>query len=234
LRNRIGDPARLAMLQITERKIIGLAPNNLAQLREEFADRHCIVLPKLFTPALLKEILQQVEVARFYSNRHLDHRQREFASDLTVRENELALHLIHFLLNNPELFQIIQRITDCQEIGCFGGRIYRSLPGEVHQLDWHEDTDTRGRLLGISINLSAGHYAGGLFQLREKESRRIVCEVGSGSPGDAHVFRISPQLQHRVTGVEGEVARTTAAGWFLSAPDRGTVLRGLASSNGGA
>jgi hypothetical protein len=70
--------------------------------------------------------------------------------------------------------------------------------------------------------------------LRERDSRRIVCEVGSGSPGDAHVFRISPQMQHRVTRVEGKVPRTTAAGWFLSAPDHRTVLRGLASSNGGA
>jgi len=176
-------------------------------------------------------ILLQIESAQFYRNSHRDHLAQEFAWDLTIRENELALHQIHFLLNNPRVFRAIQEITSCPKIGCFGGRIYRSLPNKEHRLDWHDDTDRSERLLGISINLSTERYAGGIFQLRQKESERIVCEVGSGNPGDTHVFRFSFQLQHRVTRVEGEAARTSAAGWFLSAPDCRTALKNLSCSN---
>jgi hypothetical protein len=207
--------------------VITIATDQIARLRSEFVQRHCVTLPQLFASGVVRMILQKLESAQFYRNSHRDHRAQEFAWDLTLRENEMALHLIHFLLNNPRVFSVIQEITGCPEIGSFGGRIYRSLPNKEHRLEWHDDADRVERLLGISINLSTERYAGGIFQLRQKESGRIVCEVGSGNPGDANVFSISPQLQHRVTRVEGESARTSAAGWFLSAPDCRTALKNL-------
>ncbi len=222
---------RHIMIQITQSRVIIIAADHFSRLRSEFAQRHCVVLPQLFAPGLVRMILQQIESAQFYCNSHRDHLAREFAWDLTVRESEMALHLIHFVLNNPRVFSAVQEITGCPKIGSFGGRIYRSLPNKKHRLDWHDDTDRSERLLGISINLSTERYAGGIFQLRQKESERMFCEVGSGNLGDTHVFRISPQLQHRVTRVEGEVARTSAAGWFLSAPDCRTALRNLSCAN---
>ena len=218
------------MIQITQRGVTTIAADQFARLRSEFTDTHCVVLPQLFSSALVRRVLQQLESAQFYPNSHQDHRAQEFAWDLTVRENEMALHLIHFLLNNPKVFSAIQEITGCPEIGSFGGRIYRSLPNQQHRLDWHDDTDRKRRMLGISINLSPECYSGGIFQLRRKESRQIVCEVGCGNLGDTHLFRISPQLQHRVTRVEGEKARTSAAGWFLSEPDYQTALKNLSRS----
>jgi hypothetical protein len=215
------------MIQITQRSVITIAAAQIARLRREFDEKHCVILPQLFSSGLIGTILQKIESAQFYRNRHRDRRGREFAWDLTVRENEMALHVIHFLLNNQEVFSSIQKITTDQEIGSYAGRIYRTLPHQGHRLDWHDDAEHSERMLGISVNLSSEHYAGGLFQLREKQSERVLCEVGSGNLGDAHVFRISPQLQHRVTQVEGEQARTSAAGWFLSEPDHLTALKNL-------
>jgi hypothetical protein len=217
------------MIQITQSKAMVADEAQLEQLRCEFARRHCVVLPQFLTASLLERVLEKIEAAQFYSNSHRDGRKQEFGWDLTIRENEMALHLIYFLLNSCSLFQIFQRITDCSAIGSFGGRIYRSLPGDW--LNWHDDTDVSERVLGISINLSPERYAGGLFQLRERESEQIIWEAGSGNLGDAHLFRISRRLQHRVTRVEGNIPRITAAGWFLSAPDCLTVLKSLAASD---
>ena len=120
-----------------------MAADQFARLRREFGHRHCIILPQLFSSGLVRMILQQIESAQFYRNSHRDHLAQEFAWDLTIRENEMALHLIHFLLNNPRVFRAIQEITGCPEIGSFGGRIYRSLPNNEHRLDWHDDRPRR-------------------------------------------------------------------------------------------
>lgn len=214
------------MLQVTRKLLIQPDSEEVAEMSKEFAERHCIVLPQLIEGNLLWSILERLGTAAFYHNTHADHRRQEFAKDLTVRENEMALQMVHFLLNNPMLFQIVHRIASCRPIAGFGGRIYCSLPNEEHHLEWHDDTDAGERLVGISINLSSEPYSGGVFQLREKRRRTIFREVGSGNPGDAHIFRITPELQHRVTRVEGTAARTAAAGWFLSESGFLTTIKG--------
>ena len=220
-----------SMIQINQSGSTTIAANQLLRLRSEFEERHCVILPQLFAPGLVKTLLRQIESAQFYRNSHLDHRAREFAWDLTIQHDEMPLHLIHFVLNNPRFLYTIQELTGCPPIGSFGGRIYRNLPNNGHRLEWHDDTDDRERLLGISINLSSERYDGGVFQLRRKGSEGIVCEVAGGEPGDTHVFQISPGLQHRVTRVTGEAARTAAAGWFVSSPDYRTALNSLISPN---
>jgi len=220
------------MLQISQHQITLPAENELARLKEDFSRQHCVVLVQLLGPALLDLILKKVESAEFYSQSHKDHRRQEFGSDLTLRENEAALHLIHFALNHPMVLGSMQEITGCTSIASFAGRIYRNLPRANHQLNWHNDTDQPERVLGFSINLSQRPYQGGAFQLREESSGRICCEVNSRNPGDAHLFLISPALAHRVTALAGDAGRTSAAGWFLSAPDRATVLRKLANGVG--
>jgi len=218
------------LVQLTQVDLVGADARELAGMQECFETGHSVVLPQLLSEPLLERLIEAVERAEFYQNPHHDERQQRFGLDLTVRENEVALHLIHFLLNNRKLFRVIENITGCRSIGSFAGRIYRNLPGEDHQLDWHDDTDRPERIVGISINLSGRQCRGGIFQLRETATRRIVSEVPSNRAGDAHLFRISSGLQHRVTRVEGEVARTSAAGWFLSEPDRATALRMLTRS----
>jgi hypothetical protein len=37
--------------------------------------------------------------------------------------------------------------------------------------------------------------------------------------GDAVVFRIGPEFEHRICPVEGDVFRTAFAGWFYATPD---------------
>lgn len=216
------------MIQITRSGIFVDEAESISQLKESFAKQHCVVLPRLLEQTLLARIIKQLETAKFYANVHRDYDRQEFATDLTIRENELALHQIHLLLNNKKLFEIIQQITDCKmRIASFGGRIYRNQPNANHQLEWHDDTEMSERLIGISINLSAERFDGGVFQLRDRETKKILTEVACGNAGDAHIFRISQALQHRVTKVEGKGARTAAAGWFNSYPDIETTIKSL-------
>jgi hypothetical protein len=70
----------------------------------------------------------------------------------------------------------------------------------------------------MSINLSPTSFSGGTFELRERESKRLVYRHGNTGCGDALIFRLSLDLEHRVTDVIGNAAKTAFAGWFRSQP----------------
>jgi len=129
-----------------------------------------------------------------------------------------------FLVNDKKLFQIIQTVTRCDQIGCFQGRVYRLNPGGGHHDSWHNDIG-EDRLVGMSINLSSDVYSGGRLQIRDQASGEIVCEAPNAGIGDAVIFRLSRRLQHRITDVEGTASKTAFAGWFRAQPDFLSLLR---------
>lgn len=135
-----------------------------------------------------------------------------------------ASHLLHFLTHDPRLFEVIQQITGCGRIGCFDGRVYRMVPGSQHYDSWHSDM-VEHRMIGMSINLSPAVYSGGVFQIRDVDTRQIIHEVANTGLADGILFRLSPQLQHRITDVDGSVPKTAFAGWFQSEPDFYADLR---------
>ncbi|HVQ40024.1 MAG TPA: 2OG-Fe(II) oxygenase, partial [Pyrinomonadaceae bacterium] len=149
------------------------------------------------------------------------------------------------LLNNPELFKVVEQITGCGHIGCLRGRIYRIVPGTSHHDEpdhyqtpyeiltgWH--TDLNGtRLLALSINLNTEPYEGGQLTIREAATLRILSEVTNPVFGDAVLFRIDERLEHRVADVQGNVPKIAFSGWFESEPDyRALLAKGIARSLG--
>jgi hypothetical protein len=84
--------------------------------------------------------------------------------------------------------------------------------------DWHDDV-SEDRMVALSINLSKEIYSGGILQIREWESQRIIQEAANVGFGDGILFRLADSLEHRVTDVEGRVPKTAFAGWFRSQPD---------------
>jgi hypothetical protein len=87
------------------------------------------------------------------------------------------------------------------------------------------------RLVALSVNLNTAPYEGGVLSIREAATERILCELTNSGFGDAILFRIDERLQHRVSDVEGTVAKTALAGWFESAPDYRTLLMGGRSTS---
>ena len=206
------------MITITKKGLIGGENSVIDELKHEFAQKQCAVLPRLIEDELLERIISNINAASFYENQHVGAGNVIFASDLSIQTKNIALHQVQFLFNNPALFRLIEAITGCSEIRGFSARIYRNMPGTAHFLDWHDDTSERSRLIGLSVNLSKEKYDGGIFQIREKGHTDNLREVGCVNPGDAHIFKVSPKLEHCVTTVNGSVPRTAGAGWFTSDP----------------
>ncbi len=205
------------MIQLTRCGLVfSGGAEDLKNLRMDFDQQHCVRLPQILGPDMLQLVQAQIDRGAFLERvYHASGTPTPVALSL---KGDPAYALLHFLVNDVRLFQIVQQISGCGPIGCLRGEVYRMVPGYGHLDSWHNDLSDN-RMLTMAINLSTEIYCGGLLQIRETESGRIVYEVANTGFGDGILFRIGPHLEHRVTSVEGTAARTAFAGWFLPEPD---------------
>ena len=188
------------------------SPAQLEDLRQEFAERNCVVLPGLVAPGVLEWVQDELERATF------DARDYDgLAGELTLDEGTPLVARLLFLLNDPVLHHAIGEISETGPIVRFDARIYRRLPVAEHYDNWHDDLQGARRVATMSVNLGSEPYRGGELLLRRKGSTELLATMHNTRPGDALLFRIDPALEHRVTSVSDGV-KTALAGWFGSAP----------------
>jgi hypothetical protein len=197
--------------------------DDVAALRDTFDRQHCVKLTGFIEPRLLQQIHRLVAAATFAEFVH-----EGIASELQMSAG-VCTGVLDFLVNDPRLFAFIQAVTACAPIRAFIGRVYRRCPGTDHHDSWHDDLG-RQRMIGMSVNLSAGAYEGGTFEIRRFNAARLIASVPNVGCGDAILFRIADGLEHQVTAVRGAVPKTAFAGWFVGQrtgepPDRAAGAR---------
>ena len=183
-----------------------------ASMREEFKLRNCLLLPDFLEPDLLRMVQRNIEQGRFLRKIH----PKGIGSEQKMRLNR-ASSLLDFLLNDVHVFNAIRSLTGCGPIGCFTGRVYRMVSEERHSLDWHNDM-MQNRMLALSLNLSEDVYRGGVLQIRDAQSQQTIHEIANTGFGDAIIFRIAPNLEHRLTDLEDGMVKIAYSGWFRSKP----------------
>jgi 2OG-Fe(II) oxygenase superfamily len=206
------------VIQMTRR---GAVSNDadLAALRHAFAQQQCARLNGFLEPALVDEIRIQIERGEFREFAH-----GSLATELRL-ETGICTGLLHFLTNEPQLFRLVESVSGCTGIRSFAGRVYRRFPGGRHYDNWHGDVADARRLIGMSVNLSTDVYEGGVFEIREVETERLLASLPNTGFGDAILFRLSDSLEHRVSDVRGAFPKTAFAGWFFADLDFDNVLR---------
>ena len=196
------------MIQLTRTGLTTDA-SQVAALRAEFDAVHCACIPHLLEPSLLTFVQRRLEQGRWQTRIHKDVAEEYTLHDLP------ALNLLHFIANLPDFRNLVQEITGCGPLRRFKGRIYRMTAAAGHYDHWHDD-NFNNRLVGMSLNLSPRPFRGGVFQLRERESERMLAEIANTGPGSALIFRIADHLQHRISDMEGDEPKSAFAGWFRS------------------
>lgn len=210
------------MIQLTHTGLT-IDLQEIAALRAEFSTVHCVQLPQLLAPSLLSFVQQRLERGRWETKIYPDVAEEYSLDDLP------ALNLLHFLANLPDFRNLMEEITGCTPLSGFEGRIYRMTAAAGHYDHWHDDT-IGPRLVGMSLNLSPRAFRGGLFQLRQYESPRMLAQIANTGPGSVLIFRIAEYLQHRISDMEGDEPKTAFAGWFRpDLPDFFEKLRAKAS-----
>ena len=207
-------PRRAAeLIQLTRRGVVFTGTQkDLDLLREKYDRDHYVILPQLFEPRLLEEIMSRVDAAQF-----LPKVDGEIAHELCMNDT-VTEAMMMFFPNNPDFLRLVERITGVPRLGEFIGRVYRMTSSDGHYDSWHDDIYSQ-RAVTMSVNLSRQIYAGGVLQLKLQDSGEIIQEVHNTGFGDALLFRISSQLKHRVQGVTGDIPKTAFAGWFHEGED---------------
>jgi hypothetical protein len=190
--------------------------DEIGRAKDEFAERHCALLEGVIEGELIEQMLRDIERGDFHIERH------DVGVEEKMRSHGLVSALV-FFANDPQVLASIAEITGCGRIGCFDGRVYRLAAARGHLDSWHNDLMDH-RMVAMSVNLTPEPYEGGVLQIRDRRTGEILHEAKNAGIGDALVFRLAPELQHRVTPVEGNVARTAFAGWFKSEPNFLDVL----------
>jgi hypothetical protein len=209
LRHFLGGPGRGPIGSGAERPRSLAAPflPGVAHLRDEFATRQTVALRRFLHGDRLSRVLAEIRDATWEPKRD------EIANELVIVEKS-APALLHFLMHDPEVFGLIRGITGCPPIGRFAGRTYRMEPNVGHRDDWHNDL-VDGRTAAISINLSEQGFEGGRLELRDAKTGVVRANAPRLELGDALVLRLSRDLDHRVTEVVGQTAKTAFAGFFF-------------------
>ena len=203
------------MIQLTQTAVLS-DPEDISRLTAEFAATGCARMPGFLAPPILKYLLAWLDEAQFEERNETGHGE-VFGTTLFVPETDRSWFLLQFIMNKAALFDVACRITGCPKIANFIGRLHRTTAAAHQHIDWHHDA-VEARTLGICINLSTEEYTGGVLQIRDPK-RQVRAEVGRAAPGDAFLFRIDADWQHRLTRVESG-RRTVGVGWFRTSPER--------------
>lgn len=189
-----------------------VGPATVARLRNECHSRHYLLIPHFVHPTLLSLIQESVEHTGFDKVEH-----GGFGHDLRMKQTSASSSL-NFLLNDRHLLSAIEQIFGCGRIGSFTGAVRRAIPGPGNALGWHND-NVGNRIVAITINLGVAPYEGGRLQIRNARSKRVIADVSNTGPGNAVIFPVSAEFEHRNSPVTGTVAKTAFSGWFCNRPN---------------
>jgi hypothetical protein len=187
----------------------------LGRLQAQFAETGCAMLPGFLPDPLLDPLLKLLKTTTFVPKDEV-HEGTVFGNVFIAPQTETVGAALHLILNECDLFQMVERTAGCAALVNFTGRIHRTSAGTEQGIDWHNDA-IQHRSVGLNINLGTEEFTGGLFQIRGPDLK-MRAELKHSKPGDAFLFRIDRGWQHRLTQVESG-QRTVAVGWFRTEPD---------------
>lgn len=192
--------------------VVSATDADIERLREQFEREHVIRFRGLLDAEHVALVQRYLDEGDFAPREHPG-----IGTELCLRDGR-AVRLLFFFANDPDLWDVIQRVTGCARIGCFTGRVYRIDPAGGDYDTWHTDA-RQTRMIGMSLNLGRAPYQGGCFQLRDRATRAMLGEAPNVTPGDAIVFRIDDALEHWITPLAGTAPKIAFAGWFRTEPD---------------
>lgn len=201
------------VLQLTSRGAVATPSAAVATaLRDAFHAQRCVRLRSFIEPRLLSQIQAQIDGAAFVDRAH-----GTISTELCMERNA-CLGLLNFLVNDPAVFRFVEQVTGRQGLRFFVGRVYRMLAARGHYDSWHADLHADHQV-GMSVNLGTEPFDGGVFEIRRADTAEPLAALANVGAGDAILFSIAEELEHRVTPMRGAVAKTALAGWFGATRD---------------
>ena len=188
-------------------------------LQEEMRTTHCILLKNFLAPSLISLVRPLLMTNRFFPFEH-GPQGRVHAREMRLEAPDPLARLFTFCLNSTRFHRAVGDLAGFgEDIRYFAARCYKMFPDSDDFQSWHDDCKGGIRLLGMSINLNTEPVQGGEFRIRNRSGSRKVHRTIKSHFGDAHLFRIDKNLEHRVFPPTGTVPKFCCGGWFVSRRD---------------
>jgi hypothetical protein len=162
--------------------------------RRHFDDHHWIALPRLIDGDLLTHVQDVNAPARFVEVRH--DAVTPPSVDMTMEPDTVSA-LLELLCNDAAIPRSIETLTGCASLVRFSGCLYRLMPEAGHQHNRYKDV-AHDRRVAMRINLGPATYEGGVLEIRELTTGRVIERVFDTGPGDAILFRIDALRRGRL------------------------------------
>jgi hypothetical protein len=175
----------------------------------EFSKHRAIACAGAIEPDLLATLM------RFCRDGHFEPDEVAGLGHREVEKPQRAGGTISLALKRVVLIDWIERATGCGPLETVEGRVVRARANNHDQLLWHDDLDDPKRRLAITINLGEHAYEGGLFELREKRTEKLLASHLHLEPGTALIFDVAYDIEHRVLPVTSGGPRCVYTGWFF-------------------
>ena len=184
--------------------------NDIAAIAEQLHDKAAIMLPEIIAPDLARQLAKMLEPG--FSNQTLPD---QYGRRLVEKEPKLASRFLQLLLNRPDIVGWMSQITQCPQLRQGDGEV-AEFRGKEDYLPWHDDLHEEARRFAFVIDLSTSPYEGGEFELRLKNSRRVITRSKYTEFGNATLFKINPHLEHQVRPVTSGVRRVYATSFAVT------------------
>ncbi|MEO8374513.1 MAG: 2OG-Fe(II) oxygenase [Sphingomonas bacterium] len=173
-----------------------------------FSQHRAIACTHAIEPDLLASLMRLCREGHFEPN------EVGGLGDREVESPQRAGRTLTHVLKRTDLMGWIELATGCGQLEAVEGRVVRARANNHDQLLWHDDLDDPQRRLAITINLSEHRYEGGLFELREKRTEKLLAAHHHLEPGTALIFDVGYDIEHRVLPVTSGGPRCVYTGWF--------------------
>ncbi len=186
--------------------------SSISELTKSFEANRAIQFGGLINDGLLHELRIMIEQAPFRPQGH-----GHLGEDDNLAFTPL-LAILKFILTDASVLRKVERIVGlpCGTAKKLLGRIYRMRPN-VDEDGWHNDVNPKQqRLVAMTVQLNEGKPEGGNLLLRRKGRRRHFYATPALELGGVNIFRISGDLQHKVSRLKGDCTRIVFAGWYCS------------------
>src|SRR4051812_5127431 len=113
-----GSMQKKTMVQITRSGIdFSGSKSDIERARAHFERQNWVRLPAILDREMWETTQEQLGSSNF------EEKTASLYRELNVSNSALPFALL-LLLNNAQLFKIVEQITGCGHVGCFRGRIY--------------------------------------------------------------------------------------------------------------
>ena len=190
----------------------------IERARGIFDRYHAIALADAFAPPLLATLMALSRTDPFVADIGVDR-----IGQRSVEMGDRVGNAMRMMLARPAFLRWAAEVAGCEPLDTVSGLVAQMEPGSEDVLGWHDDCATyRFRRIALIVHMSDGPFAGGWFEMGPKKSSELLVRIGHVPAGTILLFRVHPDLRHRVLPVEGGGIRRVFAGW-LNAPEDSTA-----------